>query len=250
MNKYTCIRSAITNGTPVPPPRVRTTPRNRGTHGAIASRRAARLRSIRQQRQPPPPQATKQLRQRLRGRCYDRRALTRRGREPAIQAGRWRPRATGGVGNLIGREAISGCRRLEARRQAFALVRTAQSMGAALTVRSTTVVRTEGVVLRPGRVMAAHLSRHGWRRSPRNWRMPFFPRHQGKKRAADPRGGSPPTRLILHLGLDDENPRGQGRGRGRGPARFPPPRNWWSPSWVTTGGGIQPGCMMKILEAE
>jgi hypothetical protein len=59
---------------------------------------------------------------------------------------------------------------------------------------------------RPSQVTAAHLSRHGWRKSPRNWRMPFSPRRQGKKRAADPCGGSPPTRLILHLGLDDENP--------------------------------------------
>jgi hypothetical protein len=77
-----------------------------------------------------------------------------------------RPRATGGIGNLIGREAIPGCRRLEARRQVFALVRTAQSVGAALAGRSATIVRTEGVVLRPSRVMAAHLSRHGWRKSP------------------------------------------------------------------------------------
>jgi hypothetical protein len=115
-----------------------------------------------------PPRAAKQLRQRLRGRCYDRRALTRRGREPAIQAGRRRPRATAGVGNLIGREAISSCRRLEARRQVFALVRTAQSVGAALAVCSATVVRAEGVVLRPSRVTGAHLSRHGWRKSPRN----------------------------------------------------------------------------------
>jgi hypothetical protein len=61
---------------------------------------------------------------------------------------------------------------------------------------------------RPSRVTVGHLSRHGWRKSPRNWRMPFSPRRQGKKRAADPCGGSPPTRLILHHGLDDENPRG------------------------------------------
>jgi hypothetical protein len=27
-------------------------------------------------------------------------------------------------------------------------------------------------------------------------------------------------------------------------------KNWWSPSWVTTGEGTQPGCLMKILEAE
>jgi hypothetical protein len=206
MNKNTGIQSAITNRTLVPPPQARTTPQDWGTCGAIAGRRAARRRPVRQQRQPPSPRAAKQLRQWLRGRCYDRRSLTRRGREPVIQAGRRRPRATGEVGNLIGREATSGCRRLEARRQAFALVRTAQSMGAALVVRSATVVRTEGVVLRPSRVTAAHLSRHGWRKSPRNWRMPFSPRRQGKKRAADPCGGSPPTRLILHLGLDDENP--------------------------------------------
>jgi hypothetical protein len=150
MNKNPGIRSAITNGTLVSSPRVRTTPQDWGTRGAIAGRRAARRRPIRQQRQPPPPQATKQLQQRLRGGCYGRRTLTRRGREPAIQAGRRRPRATGGVGNLIGREAISGCRRLEARRQVFALARTAQSVGAALTVHGATVVRTEGVVLRPG----------------------------------------------------------------------------------------------------
>jgi hypothetical protein len=30
----------------------------------------------------------------------------------------------------------------------------------------------------------------------------------------------------------------------------PPPSNWWSPSWVTIGKGMQPGCLMKILEAE
>jgi hypothetical protein len=205
MNKNTGIQSAITNGTPVPPPQVRTTPQDWGTCGAITGRRVARRHPVRQQRQPPSPRAAKQLRQRLRGRGHDRRALTRRGREPAIQAGRRRPRAIGGIGNLVDREATSGCRRLEARRQAFAPVRTAQSMGSVLAVRSATI-RTEGAVLRPSRVTAAHLSRHGWRKPPRNWRMPFSPRRQGKKRAADPRGGSPPTRLILHLGLDDENP--------------------------------------------
>jgi hypothetical protein len=59
---------------------------------------------------------------------------------------------------------------------------------------------------RPSRVTAAYLSRHGWRKSPWDWRMPSSPRRRGKKRAADPGGDSPPTRLILHLGLDDENP--------------------------------------------
>jgi hypothetical protein len=36
----------------------------------------------------------------------------------------------------------------------------------------------------------------------------------------------------------------------RSPARFSPPRGWWSPSRVTAGGGVQPGWLMKILEAE
>jgi hypothetical protein len=41
-----------------------------------------------------------------------------------------------------------------------------------------------------------------------------------------------------------------GGGRGRSPVCFSPPSNWWSPSWVITGEGMQPGCLMKILEAE
>ena len=54
--------------------------------------------------------------------------------------------------------------------------------------------------------LAPYLSRHGWRKSPWDSRTPFSPRRGGKKKAADPRGGGPPTRLIFHLGLDDENP--------------------------------------------
>jgi hypothetical protein len=30
----------------------------------------------------------------------------------------------------------------------------------------------------------------------------------------------------------------------------PPPSNWWSPSWVTIGEGMQSGYLMKILKAE
>jgi hypothetical protein len=102
----------------------------------------ARRRPIRQQRQRPPPRATKQLQQRLRGGCYGRRALVHRGREPAIRAGRRRPRGAGGVGNLVGREAFSGCHRLntapagaerlKAHRQVLALAGAAQNMSAAL----------------------------------------------------------------------------------------------------------------------
>jgi hypothetical protein len=54
MNKNTGIRSAITNGTPVPPPQVRTTPLDGGAYGAAEDRRAARRRPLRQQRQRPP----------------------------------------------------------------------------------------------------------------------------------------------------------------------------------------------------
>jgi hypothetical protein len=53
VNKNTGIRSAITNGTPVPPPQVRATPRDWGACGAAKDRRAARRRPLRQQRQRP-----------------------------------------------------------------------------------------------------------------------------------------------------------------------------------------------------
>jgi hypothetical protein len=54
--------------------------------------------------------------------------------------------------------------------------------------------------------LAPRVSWHGWRKSPWGLRTPFTPGRRGKKGAADPRGGGPPTRLIFHLGLDDENP--------------------------------------------
>jgi hypothetical protein len=47
-------QSAITNGTPVPPPQVRTTPHDWGACGATEGRRVARRRPLRQQRQRPP----------------------------------------------------------------------------------------------------------------------------------------------------------------------------------------------------
>jgi hypothetical protein len=176
-------QGAITNGAPIPSLREQTTPQDWGTRGAIEGRRVARRRPIRQQRQRPPPRATKQLQQRLRGGCYGRRALVHRGREPAIQAGRRRPRGAGGVGNLVGREAFSGCHRLnttptgtgriKARRQILALAGTTQNMSAALAapdvlgnplmrqsaqgrpgrgrpIRGATVVRTKDVMLHPG----------------------------------------------------------------------------------------------------
>jgi hypothetical protein len=50
----TGIQDAITNGTPVPPPQVRTTPHDWGACGATEDRRVARRRPLRQQRRRPP----------------------------------------------------------------------------------------------------------------------------------------------------------------------------------------------------
>jgi hypothetical protein len=47
----TGIQGAITNGTPVPPPQVRTTPRNWGACGATKDRRTAHRRPLQQRRQ-------------------------------------------------------------------------------------------------------------------------------------------------------------------------------------------------------
>jgi hypothetical protein len=47
-------QSAITNGTPVPPPQVQTTPHDWGACGATEDRRVARRRPLQQQRQRPP----------------------------------------------------------------------------------------------------------------------------------------------------------------------------------------------------
>jgi hypothetical protein len=54
MNKNTGIQGAITNGTPVPPPQVRTTPHDWGACGATEDRRTAHRRPLQQQRQRPP----------------------------------------------------------------------------------------------------------------------------------------------------------------------------------------------------
>jgi hypothetical protein len=66
----TGVQGAITNGTPVPPPQVRTTPLDRGACGATEDRRTARRRPLRQQRQRPPLQVA-ELQQRWPqgGRC-------------------------------------------------------------------------------------------------------------------------------------------------------------------------------------
>jgi hypothetical protein len=84
------------------------------------------------------------------------------------------------------------------------------SFGAGVTAGGLSPAEDENQPFRPGDgdpgPLAPYLSRHGWRKSPWDSRTPFSPRRGGKKKAADPCGGSPPTRLIFHLGLDDENP--------------------------------------------
>jgi hypothetical protein len=54
IEQKTGIQGAITNGTPVPPPQVRTTPPDGGTCGATEGRRTAHRRPLQQQRQRPP----------------------------------------------------------------------------------------------------------------------------------------------------------------------------------------------------
>jgi hypothetical protein len=64
MNKNTDTQGAITNGTPVPPSQVRTTPLDGGEAcGATEDRRTARLRPLQQQRQRPPLRVAKPQRQ-------------------------------------------------------------------------------------------------------------------------------------------------------------------------------------------
>jgi hypothetical protein len=55
----TGIQGAITNGTPVPPPQVRTTPHDLGAYGATEGRRMAHRCPLQQQRQRPPLRVAK-----------------------------------------------------------------------------------------------------------------------------------------------------------------------------------------------
>jgi hypothetical protein len=73
-------------------------------------------------------------------------------------------------------------------------------------VRGTTIARTEDRMLHPGWAAAVRLPRHGWRKPPRGWRMPFSPKRRRKKRVTDPRGGNPPLGALLCPSKDDEDP--------------------------------------------
>jgi hypothetical protein len=63
-------------------------------------------------------------------------------------------------------------------------------------------------------------------------------------------GGGASARLAPRPSEDDERPQHWGRDRDHSPICLSPSRSWRSPSWVTTSGEEQPGCVMKILEAE
>jgi hypothetical protein len=73
-------------------------------------------------------------------------------------------------------------------------------------VRGATIAWTEDGMLHPGWAAAVRLPRHGWRKPPQGWRMPFSPKSRGKKRVTGPHGGNPPLGAPLRLSPDDENP--------------------------------------------
>jgi hypothetical protein len=110
-------------------------------------------------------------------------------------------------------------------------------------VRLATVARTEDGMLHPGWAAAVRLPRHGWTTPPpQSWRMVSTPRCRRKKRDASPREGRPrlaspssPARMMKIL---------EAEGGAEAAARLA------SPHHRTGGEGMQPGCLMKILEAE
>jgi hypothetical protein len=65
-----------------------------------------------------------------------------------------------------------------------------------------------------------------------------------------PRRGGPqlgaPSSLARMMNILEA----EGRGEATTQLALPPPRGLRSSSWVTAGGGLQLGCLMKILEAE
>jgi hypothetical protein len=120
MNKKTGIQSAITNGTPVPPPQVRTTPHDWGACGATEDRRTARRRPLQQRRR------RRLLLWGLNSSSDDLRAdaaarrpppvpkLVRQGRAEGRRVG---GRSVGGPGYLVGGRTSSSCRGGRRRRE-------------------------------------------------------------------------------------------------------------------------------------
>jgi hypothetical protein len=137
-------------------------------------------------------------------------SLERQGRAEGRRVG---GRSVGGTGYLVGGETSFGCRGGRQRRKRLRS-HSGQKAGHAAAASATNGKRPSPRSLREGE------SRRPRRDRPQLGALP-----------------SPaPMMKILEVG--------------RSPARFSPPSNWRSPFWVTTGEGVRPGCMMKILEAE
>jgi hypothetical protein len=120
MNKNTGIRSAITNGTPVPPPQVRTTPLDGGACRATEDRRTARRRPLRQQQRRRlllrgPNSGSDDLRAGAAARRPPPMPkLVRQGRAEGRRVG---GRSVGGPGYLVGGRTSSSCRGRSRRRE-------------------------------------------------------------------------------------------------------------------------------------
>jgi hypothetical protein len=109
----TGIQGAITNGTPVPPPQVRTTPHDWGACGATEGRRMARRRSLQRSDDDDfcsggPNSSSDDLRADVAAiRPSPMPSLERQGREEGRRVG---GQSVGGTGYLVGGETSSGCR--------------------------------------------------------------------------------------------------------------------------------------------
>jgi hypothetical protein len=109
----TDIQGVITNGTPVPPPQVRTTPHDWGACGATEGRRMARRRPLQQQRRRRlllrgPNSSSDDLRADAATiRPSPMPSLERQGQAEGRRVG---GQSVGGTGYLVGGETSSGCR--------------------------------------------------------------------------------------------------------------------------------------------
>jgi hypothetical protein len=113
MNKKTGIQGAITNGTPVPPPRVRTTPHDWGACGATEDRRTAHRRPLQQRRRRRlllrgPNSSSDDIRADAAAmRPSPMPSLERQGRTEGRRVG---GQSVGGTGYLVGGGTSSSCR--------------------------------------------------------------------------------------------------------------------------------------------
>jgi hypothetical protein len=120
MNKNTGIQSAITNGTPVPPPQVRTTPLNGGACGATEDRRTARRHPLRQRRRRRlllrgPNSGSDDLKADAAARRPP--PMPKLVRQGRAEGRRFGGRSVGGPGYLVGGRTSSSCRGRNRRRE-------------------------------------------------------------------------------------------------------------------------------------